>query len=101
MRRSKTSHWNVIECSPMTTASPSGAPARKPPPLPVDPAHTLPTSAIIMLRNLKNIVDAGRLCKTVGDLEKRVGGLKKAQEKTASQSKGYGEKFTKSRQEQS
>lgn len=52
-----------------------------------------------MLRKIKKIVDAGRLSKTVGDLEKRVGELKKVHEKTASQSKSFGEKFTKSRQE--
>ncbi|MDB6140050.1 MAG: dehydrogenase [Verrucomicrobiaceae bacterium] len=52
-----------------------------------------------MLRKIKNIIDAGRLTKSVGDLEKRVVDLKKSHEKGAKDLKGFGDKFVKSRQD--
>ena len=52
-----------------------------------------------MLRKIKNIIDAGHLARTVDDIEKRVGDLKKANEKGIHTSKSLGEKFTRTRQD--
>jgi hypothetical protein len=52
-----------------------------------------------MLSKLKNILRAGRLAKTVSEVEKRVSELKKAAEKSNSLTKSLGEKLSNSRKD--
>ncbi len=52
-----------------------------------------------MLRKLKNIIDAGKLAKIVGDIEKRVSDLKKANEKGGGALKSITDKFARTRQD--
>ena len=52
-----------------------------------------------MLRKLKHIIDAGALSKTISDLEKRIGELKRASEKGSSTLKSLGDLLSRTRQD--